>query len=284
MKPVLRTFALLLLLPTIARAQLDTTPKPISPLPTPPPGEPAYITEPVDMAVHKLPPNFRGHSPWLIYNSLVEQVGPKGTFETTVEYQKRTAAIRAGLSTVTFVTPVELRAGESLLSYNADKGVLSITVFLSELFLGTLEEFKWRYKAPQTFSLASEDTGTGFYTGANAYGATVRVRSEHGREVRLVLTNPKGFPVRLRDVLPKIVFNVPLAPDPAATARETSGILAFWEAVPPYVAYWQDHLAPTIQSRTERTINQNFIYGKVKEFWFYSKTDGTIYARWQPKK
>lgn len=129
-----------------------------------PAAEPPYDTRPVDPEAKALPPHYRGHGFRRIYDAAVV-VAPKGEFETTAEYEARS---KSGTNTalVAFVLQPPVS------KYNADDGVLEVTVETATFNVGDNRERETGYKVEE------RQTSERQYVGSNAFGAKMLVTSK----------------------------------------------------------------------------------------------------------
>jgi len=266
MRRVLRVAALLLLLPSVLSSQTAIALT-----------EPAYATAPPAMNTTKLPPGFIGQNPWEIYESLAAVGGPRSEFETTEAYAARLAAAPRRMVAAT----AELWSGDASLNYDADKARLTACLLLSNAGL-----MNGGRTFPQSFPLLHEETGSGTYRRNDLYGASGAVRATYAREVRLAINSGKDVPFKKYYGAPELRFEVPMTPAQAMQAKgeKQLGVLVFFAPAPPYVTTYQKTTGPAPNWLTRTTTEQFFIFGQIKAVWFYNKTDGAIYEKWQPKK
>lgn len=225
-------------------------------------GQQSYDSAEFDLQRESIPPMYGGHDAWRIYQALMSAPIPKkGTYETTTEFNERTAAwlrrpLYGGLR------------GDGLLAFGA--GQLGFKLdYDADTERQTLENFSPPYVIPDQFNWFSivrwnmKQLAQGI--GVNFSGN--RVRYERG-EV-------SSFTVKLENMR---AIDFPL-PRERARSMMATGQLFIGKLATPYFFSTENLQKPTLRSPQEIRAHFNGILIRVEEVWFYEMRSGLVYQK-----
>lgn len=241
----------------------------------PKPKPPNYLEAPFDPTVTTLGTAFAGHNFYETY--LAHVLAPRGEYESTADYEKRTAASPA--ATYAFVLDPKARIGPGT-RYDADRQELEVTIPLGFITIGAQT-----LGYDRSLAVGQVYTDKGEYVGSNVFGVKKTISEA-------IFQNMVLFPKR-RFESDQLTFRLPLEAGFAKALREGEhlGIAAIvstadakqlsrstdgWEST------GSRYSKPTLDSPHDIMAYEYALSGDVKELLLFDKRDGRILSRVDP--
>lgn len=256
------TIALLVLNPLATRAQIRT----------------AYSTRPLDSKAERLPGNYRGMDPEVIYQTLkrLETLERKGEFETTDQHNSRISKMREmpilGILRRDGIFAFTIDGLKT--SYNADAHELEALVRLGAV---------WNNVSPdpglRALSLKSK-VSRRKYVAQNAMGAKVLVDELATESFEVAIGNFRQFkPVELdrRQFFIKITIQADVAE--AKQMKERLRALVICRLLSPYIGYGALLDEATFGKSSQYFLRMYYLKAEVAELWLYDRMTGEIYKK-----
>lgn len=275
----------------------------------------SYSSEPFDLNVGKLPPNYRGHDIVACYNRLKKAAVEKGEFETTAQYVGRINSLAADYLYAFRVEPKYVGSLSFGLdyTYDADRALLSANLQMDLVSLGLVSEYE---KARSTLRITTthgtsdkdfsiterindgpphevQYTATGVrvregratrdsYVGSNAYGARKRVARFVTEDYNIAFGKE-----RLHAFL-ALQLPARVSPEVARTLKPRLGVLLICNLTPfPYapllVFDYYRFLDPTLDSPIDSFNTKKYIHTKLRAIWVYDTLTGEVLAKHAPQ-
>lgn len=251
-----------------------------------------YSTSAIDLTTQKLPPNYAGNDPELIYSQFDKKFGAKGEFETTLQYQERLKNERTkplfGNFTINniFTSNVDHshdnETGKAYIHYDADKEVMNIASYLIKVpdpYPATTKK--------QSIGIETIQKPLGTYVGQNSYGAKVNILRENEYRYCLLLNNLQDFDLKIStfwDKATPFLFKIPMKAGVAQKAKDNIQTLLIYHVVEPFTREQTSHISPTMQNLREGDLNYYYLNAEINEIWFYNAITGEIYYKLRPSK
>ncbi len=252
----------------------------------------SFSTVPFDIEAKMLPANYRGHNLKLLHVEFSKLLSPKGEFETTAEYEARTAAtsLKPVLGKVKADSLVALQITVPF-AYDADKGAYGASLFLSrESFYPEIPSDS-PYKAFQFSSNFDTTKRLGTYTASNAFGTEVVVSKSERTVYQLAMANPKEWrmdsynrnePSYWDGIFLKLGFSIPR--ESAQAIKDDLRAVVVFQPAPPFATTSKSYWTPTIDSPSARTTHHMLVPGKVKAIYIYNVKSGEVYKKITPER
>ena len=168
-----------------------------------------FTTSQIDISLDKLPFNYHGNDPKMVYSVLEqrEKSSVKGEFETTEQFQKRVQT-ENNLPIIGQISSdglLSLQAERTDIRYSADASEFSIEIKLDKVSeplgyrLAILKDPSYKsdnYNGnAKAISLSSALVGSRSYTASNKFGATTVVEERNYESYECAIANYNDFPV-----------------------------------------------------------------------------------------
>ena len=254
---------------TPAKRPASATPTPTpAPTPSPTPEPPDYGTRPFDMSLTALPAGFSGADVERVYEAFAERfrAEKKDEFETTEQYRQRLERQRAApvLGDIRADSTVAFNLLGPFSKYDADAGVLSVSVFLRDV--GDSVVVRPVERSRRTFPAQ------------NAFGAAFQVTETTADHYCLVLKNASSFSAESF-----VSFKLPADVATAREWKDSLRALAVVRFVPPiFGANRGREKAATFNDPTAERITLKRLHCQLLELWLYDSRTGKILARKLP--
>jgi hypothetical protein len=224
-----------------------------------------------DSSASALPANFAGNSFMPLYRQAVV-ISPKGEFETTAEFERRSHTVPAG--TYAFVmSPTASDIGQP--KYDADAEVMSVEILPMTFAAGSPR------KDVTGFPVSSANETKSKYVGTNAFGASVLIEKS-SRDYRIVSLPGIGpFSTALT-----LSFPLPRAAAPSVKPRLRVlliGAIAMNQEPPiPKMdgANGFEFKEATFDSPYEWTDRNFILTTDLSDVWVFDRATGHVYAKY----
>ena len=255
-------FALLVLNVLAARAQVRT----------------AYSTRPFDSKAERLPANYRGMNPEVIYQNFKrqEELEKKGEFETSDQYNSRISRMR-GLPILGALRRdgIFAFAVDNLkTTYNADARELEALVRLGAVWKNVTPDPGLRAFSLKTKILRRK------YVGQNAMGAKVLVDELASESFEAAIANFRQFkPVELdrRQFFVKTIIQADVAK--AKLIKERLRALVVCRLLSPYTGYGAVLDEATFGKSSQYFLRMYYLNAEAVELWLYDGMTGEIFRK-----
>jgi hypothetical protein len=240
----------------------------------------------------KVPAGFTGNDFNKIYDALKKTpvLQPKGEFETTADYQKRTGDVPKisfgenlnASSNLVFIYKTGGSYTTSVKSkYDADKEILEGSIELKRV-----SDIKNRKTNAYLAVDAAPLKYTKFdpYEGQNGYGTKVTIEKSMMTYYNLAIANIDSYSVGKESYSPALKFSVPLPLAKAKETKENLSVLYVGKLVQPLLASDADRLKPTIDKPRDVTVGTDILVMNINEIWVFNDLTGEILTKIKPKK
>lgn len=228
----------------------------------------AYSTGPFNTEIDSLPPKFRGHDLFEVYQK-IKPPKNKGEFETTVEYESRVARWRSlpflgkltPEDTLAFVIFPQLSPDAVKTDYDADQSLLKVSV-----------NFENHYVAD-----GSERWLETYFTSKNL-GARPAV-TRMGVKFRVTYHTLDSFGLAVDDKYQNMVFSLPTERQQALELKVYLRVLAVVELVTPYRVKFFGGTTASLTDPDDWSNNYFGLKVKLKELWLYNSKTGEVLVK-----
>lgn len=245
----------------------------------------SYSEEPLNLSLTQLPTNYKGQSPMIVYNSLVEKFVGQQEFETKDDYKKRLAKesltpVIGSISTNGyFAATVEL--SEDRMRYDADQRKLGLSVSTE------LSRYSNPFRDPRSFQIGKHFGVIDTYIGQNNFGVEKQVNETQTNYFELIFDNPKDFNPKdfaVTTVGGYLNFQIPMLPSVSVSAKPELRMLIVYQLREPYVEYYKSYVAAKVTNPEEKILYWHYIHANIRQFWFYNATTGEVYQKISAQK
>jgi hypothetical protein len=250
--------------------------------PTPPRNIKAYVTQPFDRAIEKLPIQYHGHDLAKLYETLKERRGrsAKGEFETTETFrlraQKEQSAPIIGNLTIDSLFAFESKSLEAV--YDADQQVLQVAALLSGVRGSDrlLDDSRRSFN----FKLVENKTEKGIY---NQFFEIALVNWRTFGVFRYINKRDRdeGRAGKLENdaIVAKLEMDIPTA----IKAKENMRLLVICKLVSPYSSEG-DSGAFDSDYNFYYLIRNYYLNAEMLELWLYDIETGGVYEKFRPRQ
>lgn len=251
----------------------------------------AYSTTSFNLNLVKVPVDYKGIDPILLYNKLevVAKKQVKSEFETSSQYNERINIENENPiihklnkdSILAFCIKVDY---DFKTNYDAENQLLSIKKELKN-YTNYNEYLSFDYKR-KSVQIKSVQIKAGNYIGSNGFGASQDIRETESNEYHLLIDNWRSFDTSgteyVTNIGTKFNLNTTIAKqivESIQTNNVVIGCLFIGKLSYPFSCIGYSHSKPTIDYPFDFTTNIKYINLHVLEIWFYNKLTGEIYAK-----
>lgn len=251
---------------------------------------PTYSTVQIDATSKRLPRQYQGIDPELLYAVLEKRFDEniKGEFETTEAFKARIAKVESaplvGDVTKDGLIPLSISKESDIFDrvasrYDADKNELAVNIEMEAPIIGVQSDFNKR-ALPVKYVFRPSST----YVGQNAYGAKVKIEKSYTYVFQILVENFEDFLVKSRGTYKDTVtVKLNMSPLVALAAKNDMRVLAMFRLRAPFFQKGYSRHEPTISEPRDSLAVYQYLVGDATQFWFYSYTTGEIYAKLQPR-
>ncbi|MEJ7847935.1 MAG: hypothetical protein WKF92_07615 [Pyrinomonadaceae bacterium] len=278
--------------------------------------KPQYDSTPFDLRLEKLPRQYLGHDPEMIFSALLDRKDKvtKGEYETTDAYRQRLLRLESAPLTGQLTTNslFAFKGDEIETSYDADKGLLSVAGVLENIIEGgtkPLENFEKRgtlFSANRSIIL-KDKLESRKYPASNSFGVRTIVEELQSDDFLIEINNWSSFkPVKYfpegagRDIYNRdlasgnrslieaseklfsrnaFLISVTVDATLARQIRNNLRVLYICRLQEPYVAATSRDTAATVAKLTAYKMRYYYLKVELLEVVVYDVTTGVVYGR-----
>jgi hypothetical protein len=230
----------------------------------------------IDITADRLPKNYYGNNADAVYSSLVkeEKKEVKGEFETTEQFLKRVENKKPApfYGSIQKNGLYAFKEENTSIKYDADLSLFQIGISFYYIKTGYQSEGNANFNA-KSINSTNEKTYHK-YNASNSYGASTMVTEVITRRTNIAFSNYAEF--FKNDICIKATL------EEAKSTKEHIKVLFIGELESPFFSSTFDHDKPTMDSPTEITTTNNYIYLKLIEVWIYNQKTGLILKKIKP--
>lgn len=242
-----------------------------------------YSSDPFDVTVENLPPNYWGQDLELLYAKLDKirtNTPVKDQFETSEQFKKRyeeyeKQPVLKNLnkdSTLAASLPADL-------IYNADTQDTVV-----EIHIGNFVSSKYYLlqKDQEYCTAGNRVLKSKSYSDymSNTFGATVKVKHNRNEYIGLAINNPEVFGLDKSKGCGNVIFKIhKMEADTAKQLKNDLAVMTVFNIVDPYVKTNSEYSEATIDAPYEWSSRYKYVVSNIKEAWVYSLSTGKVFLK-----
>lgn len=238
-----------------------------------------YTTIQIDPNLEKLPLNYYGNDPNLIWWTIEkrQKAAVKGEFETSEDFEKKIIKLKRipVIGKISSESLFAFQVGKSEIKYFADTSEIKVNIEFRNIsetsWCGSNKVIKPDYNNAKEMTLTSKKTISA-YTAQNSYGATTEVSRYSYDDYAAVFNNYNEFPFGKSII-------IKASPDEAKKIKDQVRVLLIANIDEDLICQGSRTHQATMDSPSEFKFLSHYIYVNLKEIWIYNQVSGQIYSK-----